>query len=62
MSDKDTRVTIRLSKDDRAAAEKLAKKDKRSLSNWLRVLIERAVEEQEKEGDKDNSQPAAMVA
>jgi putative transcriptional regulator len=32
-------VTIRLSKEDRAAAEKLAKKDKRSLSNWLRMKV-----------------------
>jgi predicted DNA-binding protein len=64
MSEKDTRVTIRLSKEDREAAERLAKQDKRSLSNWLRVLIERATEEARKQEEQDqgNSPPAQVAA
>jgi uncharacterized protein (DUF1778 family) len=64
MADKDTRVTIRLSQTDRELAEKLARADKRSLSNWVRVLIERAAEEARKQEEKEkgNSQPVQVAA
>jgi len=45
-------ISVSMSKDERERIDALARKDKRSRSNYLRVVLAEILEHKEKEGDR----------